>query len=483
MFKRIGILFLVILLCMGSLTSCLIVINDKSEGGETTAPTPETSAETKAPIEKVPPMTDVMNDSSAGAEKALEGLFADTKYPGQTLTVMVAEDTSLDLHSEQELSSERGLKLQAELISKKLECVVYINRIPYNTFLSDAQAAINAGLFYADVVCVPQKGIGYMKNEKMLADLNKLYGDIFVEDCYNIDAKQQASVNSSLYAIAGDGSLNPGAVTCVYLNKAISGTYGITESIYEAVANGTWTLDSLMQFRNMCTVTHEDLVAIGAVSAETAVEALFGGTGMKYFNTGAGTMPKVADNGARMDSFTAKMRGILADPLNFMWDEDISTQFEQEKCMFYIDTLEKASKLKGDYTVLPLPKLNETQDKYYTHVTDNAYVYAVLTNNNRPEYAPVLIRLLNETDQLLFDGYSRDLLDYALRNEQSYKNIREMFKTPNYQFAYMYGQIYNSIADGSYNALMQAVRSETSYKTYADRQNYNLQRDLKKLFS
>lgn len=479
MLKKIGILLLVTIMCLCSMTSCLIEIDDRS-GKSTTAV--QTEGATYVPPDKIPAMEDVLEKSRLEAEKAIADFVVEDDFTGLSLNVIIAEDTDLNLGASLETSYARALRLQSEIISEKLGCTVYITRTPYTTFLSDAQAALNAGLFYADVVCVPQKAMGHLVTQKLICDLNAVYGDVFVEGSIDQTAKSQASGANKLYGIAGNGTVNPAAYSCVYMNKTVAEACGITDSVYEAVENGSWTLDKMLEFKNSCTEQYEGIVSLTAKGSDIVVESLFGASGMKYTEVGVGALPKVAQNGERMAGFVAKMKGLLADGGNCVCADNAYELFEQGKALFCIDSMTAATSLKGDYTVLPLPKLDEGQGEYFTPADENAYMFVVLTSNNRSQYADTLIKLLNETAAVVNEGWARDLLDYALRNPESYGYVKEVLGKASYDFAYMYGGLYESIAGSSYTALINAVTTENTFESYTGAQAFKYGADVAELF-
>lgn len=480
MLKKFGIFFLVILLCLCSATSCVIEIDDRTEGGETS---PETVPETDRPYEYYPPMADALESSKSKALTAFEQIFAGKNFEGLELSVVIVEDADHKFSVNGDGTYSRAIEELSGLISERLGCNLTVLSTPYDTFLGDAKSSLDSGLFYADVVCVPQKAIGYLRNRNMIADLNSLYGDVFSAECYNTTATSQASGNNKLYGVVGNGAVSPNAYTCVYLNKSVSDAYGFTSEIYEAVNNGTWTLDLMLSYRGKCAENHSDIVSVGADSMDSFIESVFSASGMNYMTTALGALPTVANNGARLDNLVARLKAVTADPLSFMGTENADELFAQEKVLFYVDTLGVAPELNGNFTVLPMPKADAEQEKYFTPTDENAYVFCVLTSNNRTQYAVDLIRAFNEAGDMLHDGLARDYLDHVLRNEESYKYLKDILKAPNYDFAYMYGDSYAGVASSSYGALKQAVTTKNSFTYYTGRQTYNLKKELNNIFS
>lgn len=480
MLKKISIFFLVIMLCLCSATSCVIEIDDRTEGGETS---PETTLQTDKLLEHIPPMEDVLEQSKLNAEKNLSQVFTDKNFEGIELSVIIVEDTEKMFSVNGVTSYGRAVKEMSKLISKKLGCTLNVWAVPYDTFLKDAQSALDSGLFYADLVCVPQKAIGYLKNNNLIADLNALYGDVFAYESYNSSAIAQFSGNNKVYGVAGNGTVSPEAYSCVYLNKSVSDAYGLTSEIYEAVNNGTWTLDLMLGYKERCAERHPDIVSIGADSIDSFIESAFSASGMNYMTSSLSTLPAVANNGARLDNLVAKLRNVTADAASFVGAENAHELFAQEKLLFYVDTLGFSSTLNGNFTVLPMPKVDAEQDKYYTPANENAYAFCVLTSNNRTQYAIDLIRAFNEAGDMLHDGLARDYLDHVLRNEESYKYIKDIFKSPVYDFAYTYGDSYAGVASSTYGALKQAVTTKNTFAYYVGKQANNLKKDLTKIFS
>ncbi|MBE6642664.1 MAG: hypothetical protein E7615_03295 [Ruminococcaceae bacterium] len=478
MLKRIVILLLAMMLGIGSMTSC-IKLDDRSEDyGE------RETVETLAPSpERVPELPDPLNNAKALAEKALAGLTFDEDFKDLSLNVIIVEDTEIELGAEIETSYAKGLRMQSEIVSQKLGCTVFIRRMPYSTFLSDAQAYHDSGLFLADVICIPQKALGYMKNRGLLMELNSVYGDTFTEEYFDADAKLQGSGMNKLYGIAGDATVNPAAYTCLYLNKAMADDAGITEEIYGLVESGNWTFDAMLEYKVKIAEKYPDAFLFSSKDSGDVIEAMFGASGMKYMSTSPDGLPAVANNGDRLANLIAKLKTVLADPTVGYCAEDAYDIFGQNRSLFYIDTLQAAPSIKGDYTVLPMPKADSEQTEYYTPTSEEAYVYAVLSSNNRPEYADTLIKALNASAPVLSEGWSRDLLDYAFSNEQSYINVKSICENASYDFAYMYGDVYMSVADSTYNALKNAVLTNAGYDYYAGLQTWKLNGDMNALFS
>ena len=477
MLKKIAILFLVTLICLGSMTSCFIVIDERT--GEIKPP--RTEAQTLAPAEKVPSLPDILEEWKKTAGEALDAAFDSVDLNGDTFTIVIAYGDTVTFKANQETSYVKAMKIQEELIEEKFNCKVIINRISYTTLVSDAQASMRAGLHYADVVCFPQSGLGYLKQHKLIAELKGLYGEALDDPLFDTAAKNTASAKNGVYALGGSACIDPGAYGCVYLNKELSDKYGFTQEILDLVAKGGWTVDAMLSYKEKLTDDPE-AVAVTAKSDSVLINSLFGASGLKYMTSDPAGVPALADNGAAVDGLTATLRTFISDPLKCTFSNDAVKVFEKDKALFLVDTLASSIKTKGSYVVLPLPKANAEQADYICYTNGSAPLFGVLTTNNRAEYALDFIKALNITGNIVRDAWAKDLLDYAFREETSYGTVKNMFKTTGYDPALMYSDMYPSIKAATMDALKSAALSEQPYSFYSNQQFWNVSRDIGFLF-
>ena len=91
MFKKLLIVFFLLLFCIVSMTSCFVVVNkdnvnkDSDSGKETT--------QTTEKPQKVSPLPDVLENAVNKSEEALSKAFADKNFQNQSFTVTMAQDT------------------------------------------------------------------------------------------------------------------------------------------------------------------------------------------------------------------------------------------------------------------------------------------------------------------------------------------------------------------------------------------------------
>ena len=218
MLKKLLVVFFLLLFCVVSMTSCFVVVNKDNINNEG-----DIGNETQ-PVEKpqkVSPLPDVLEDATAKSEELLSNAFADKNFQNQNFTITMAQDAFVKTGSRDQTAFSRAFQLQSKLISERFYCTLYVNRFPYSSILSDTKTAMDTGAFYADVLVIPQKSIGYLRQNGVLYNLKELYDDALTKDDCDVDNTLQLLSENSLYGIVGNGVLSPGAYYCIYFNMKV----------------------------------------------------------------------------------------------------------------------------------------------------------------------------------------------------------------------------------------------------------------------
>ena len=460
------------------MTSCLIIVKDKTGQSYVTG-SPDESTESAAPQPTIPELPDFLEEGIKAADEAI----AQKDYEGRVFNIVMVDEVEMNISTDKETSYARAFEMRYELLKKKLNCDIRIVKVDKDTFLSEARTAVGAGMYYSDIVCVPQSMIGDMHLYGILLDLNESYAEAFTSEAWYKDAKTQSSGGNSAYAVAGNGCLSPDTYSCVYFNKDLTDFYGLTEDIYKSFADGSWTWDKLAEFRSKCTdAKHSDLISVGAKSSDVLIEGMFGASGMKFFANELGTRPAAADNGDRANALVRKLKEMIGDKTQFVSGDDSWTMLAQEKVMFYIDTLDRAPLLDCNFGVVPIPKFDSAQERYYTYANGDTHMFAVLKTTENSDAVVEFLNAYNEASRVIRDAWLRDLLDFALGDANSYKAVETVFDSVTFEFGYMYSQCSIPVSESSFAALKKAVLQgyDFDYAVYA--QTWKLSTDMRSLF-
>ena len=182
------------------------------------------------------------------------------------------------------------------------------------------------------------------------------------------------------------------------------------ESPYDLVTNNQWTIDKLSE---LIKNTYEDKNGNGKRDAEdiygfvnaTAAkrDAWYFALGYKYAEVQNNEIVSLLD-GEHIQNYIDKM-------LNFYTDDtmlaDTTTyggtaqdiQFRNERAYFYSSGVFMTEEIKADestfeYGVVPMPKLNSEQDRYYTHLSNTYDTWCVSFNANDLELSSAVLECM-----------------------------------------------------------------------------------------
>ncbi len=285
-------------------------------------------------------------------------------------------------------------------------------------------------------------------------DINKEY---FYQDFVN-----ELTVNDTLFYIVGDYSLTLWEYMYVmYFNKEIVESENI-EDVYQLVRDGKWTIDKCIELSKGI---YRDLDGNGwpgeydrfgfITDYENTSDALFSQFDLH--------VSKHDENGnIVLDVDQGKMVSVLEKMIDFYKTEDVFTFktdssmtedeiplndiFTEGRALFLPSRLEKAQEYRAmetDFGIVPHPKWNEEQDKYYTQ-SWNAYSVAVIPMDAKNlEMSGAVLDILSE---LSYKKVIPAYYDMALKNKFARDNesgemldiIREGI-TVNFAFFYDVG--------------------------------------------
>ncbi len=156
--------------------------------------------------------------------------------------------------------------------------------------------------------------------------------------------------------------------------------------LYEVLEAGKWTISFMMEtqksvIRDLNGDTKYDFNDIyGLIANNFSVDCFIGGTGHRFVTRESdGTLELNLVNERFVDIYDAIRRITLTDNGAYLtdrylgghYDEEIEKVFEDNRALFWITNLkgvQRRRKMEGSFGVLPMPKLDESQDKYYAHL-------------------------------------------------------------------------------------------------------------------
>ena len=274
--------------------------------------------------------------------------------------------------------------------------------------LKDVETACQTDPY--DAICI------YNLTPYMLAQ-NGLCANLYDDNYLDLTAPwwpasllDEILVNDTLYAISESNDFGLlRNMMAMFFNVELLDARGM-ESPYDLVANNEWTIDKLSA---MIKDTYDDKNGNGKRDAEDIYgfvnataskrDAWYFALGYKYAEVQNGEIVSLLD-GEHIQNYIDKMLDfytddtMLADTTTYGGTaQDI--QFRNERAYFYSSGVFMTEEIKADestfeYGVVPMPKLNSQQDRYYTHLSNTYDTWCVSFNANDMDLSSAVLECM-----------------------------------------------------------------------------------------
>ncbi|MCQ2431775.1 MAG: hypothetical protein MJ175_04135 [Clostridia bacterium] len=200
---------------------------------------------------------------------------------------------------------------------------------------------------------------------------------------WNQDANVMFRIGDQQYAAVGDFNLSMYSKSYLYfVNKDLYKSIGFDDNLYELVKSGKWTKDKLLEIAKQGA---KDIDGDGKMGdddqyglAETTkihYQMLITGAGYKFVDIGKDGMPYFAVPGN--EKMLSMMQELLGDHADTSWYYRESTPmggvpdaiWEKGRTLFVSSTMWNTEKYRDynfDIGMIPAPKYDEAQDRYYS---------------------------------------------------------------------------------------------------------------------
>ncbi len=329
--------------------------------------------------------------------------------------------------------------------------------VPYGDISKYVKKSVSAGEDAYDLVIgqMEQSGKdvlgGYFMNWYDLPYVN------FSKPWYPATLVEQATINDKMYIIASDMSLSYIIYTyCIYYNKALAQTYDLPD-VYALVKNGEWTLEKLYSLSKMVYEDTDnsndkslgDTFGLYATLGGCAVSAYFYGIDQPYAS--------IQNNAISMDVNSEKTVDALAvmrdNFFNYdqIWGEVTNTSGKVTADAFvtgkYVFTpcmirygLQEIRQSDFEWGILPYPKWDEAQDRYYSAIDAGTSVLTVPTTAQNTEMIGAIVEALSaESWKGVMPTFYDTVMDSKIANdEETVQMLDTVFDSRVIDFAYLY---------------------------------------------
>lgn len=448
------------LLCV--LATSLIILPGCSDApadkkADTTAPSAESTVSEELTTEET--------------KRWLDNLPEKMDFGGETIRFIVEEGSNGELSkrsvwTEEDSADvvdaaiyERNMAVE-ERLGLKIELV---DSIMFAGLPAIVTQSITAGSDDYDIVGTYQYYGIKMALDGLFMNLARLDTFDFSQNYWATEYIDNMSYKGAKYWATGDLALRYiGGMYVTYVNQRIwLDNFGDT-SIYQLVRDGQWTLDKLFQLSE---TVYNDLNGNGKIdkddllgwiiNIQDPIDGMASGSMIKCSEINADGVPEIRLNNERTYTFYEKLYKLVYEGKgSFVSASDDSvtsmTMFANCNVFATVNKLYQAEiylrEMTDDYYIVPVPKLDEAQERYNTMLHDGVTLFGIPVTNKKVEATSSMLEALAaESHRVVAPAY----YDVALkikysRDPESAEMIDLIHDNVSSDFAGLYS---NSLSD------------------------------------
>jgi len=329
--------------------------------------------------------------------------------------------------------------------------------VPFGEISNYVKKSVNAGDDAYELVIgqMEQSGKdvlgGYFMNWYDLPHIN------FKQPWYPSTLVEEATVNDKMFIIASDLSLSYILYTyCIYYDKVAASNYDLPD-LYQIVDDGKWTLDTMFSLaKDIYTDTdgsndrsEGDYFGMYAALDGCTVSAYFYGIDQPYAS--------VKNDAVSMDVNSDKTVSALEVfrenffETNGIWSvksgvttQGAANEFITGNYLFAPSiikySLYQLRETENEWGILPFPKWDEAQDRYYSAIDAGASVLTVPTTAQNTEMIGAVVEVLSaESWKTVMPTFYDTVMDSKIANDEgTVRMLDTIFDSRVIDFAYLY---------------------------------------------
>lgn len=453
--RNLSLLLSILMLSSVAMTSC----SDNGDTEETkkqqTTQTDNTTTEVGDSAEEEKELTELEKRA------AIDDNLPDTTFGGKSFIVAATQAKEYEILSEEYTGEatndavyDRNLRV-SDRFDVKIESYITTN-YPYN----DVKTVVTSGTYAYDIVSFWNFTAYTPITANVLYNWCDMPNIDLTQPWYNQLANDPATINGKLFAINSDLSISSLQYTYgMFFNQNLWDKYGVSASeLYNSVFDGTWTVDKM---NSMTSGIWEDTNGDGIHDRDdihgysTSLNLNPSDVWLAAFDLDVAT---INDDGTFEITFfnektiTALEKAIALtyDPNSYINSDwlDVAKQFAESKVamtqLYFWQTAEYLGEMEDTYGILPMPKLDETQQNYYTNAWDQFSVFAIpktITDDSKEMVGTVFAALSAESYKTVFPTYYDQALKSRYSQDRETAEIIDLImEGRKFEFTFQFGE-------------------------------------------
>lgn len=437
------------------------------------------------------------------------------KYVDQEIVVAVDSNYKYELYASEESDStvDQLVYKRNQLIQQRFGCTISLDETTatgledissHYTYIQDS---LNRGECQFDLIMLMAYQTGKLVTSGYYLDWleDTTYCKASIEggaEWWPTNINKDSTIMGHQYLAVSDLCLTTMEMCySVLFNKDLEGDNNVaknefnTETLYQAVDNGTWTLD---HFYNIVKDFYRDSQTSGVQGTKDEAD-LYGLTlgrgtdsdawafalGFQYVTNNGVDMPEIWTVTTKVNSAIETLRNLTSNDYTYgaVWGDGYSkrTQFFVDgHALFDLSSLEQLKRdtfheMESDYGVLPYPKYDTNQKQYLTGTMDHYTMLSIPLYSFNLELTDVVVEALSaESCNSVKDAYYESVLKYnSSRDPDSIRMIELIMAGRRYDLTtYHYAEFASSPSGGDGSSLGLFFRYLLSSDTKTDASTY-----------
>ena len=435
-------------LAMGSaiLTSCA---STSDSDASAVAQTAETTAAVTA-----------VETTEEDVRRAVSDNVPEFDFGGAAFRTITQDSTANDIWVEGETGDilDDAIYARNRMVEERFNITIpEVLAVPFGEISSYVKKTVSAGEDAYELVIgqMEQTGKdalgGYFMNWYDLPHVN------FSQPWYPSTLVEQATVNDKMYIIASDLSLSYIIYTyCVYYDKVAAANWDLPD-LYQLVDEGKWTMEKMFQFGKQVYLDTDGSNDRSEGDYYGMFAALDGCTVSAYFYGAEQPYASIKNDEIVMDVNCDKTVSILDVMRENLFNTDgiwsvtsgITSQgaanaFITGNYLFAPSiikySLYQLRDTENEWGILPFPKWDEAQDRYYSAIDAGASVLTVPTTAQNTEMIGAVVEVLSaESWKTVMPTFYDTVMDSKIANDEgTVRMLDTIFDSRVIDFAYLY---------------------------------------------
>ena len=404
--------------------------------------------------------TAISTDAPAAEEKL--GVPATADYGDETFNILSAGNVAYaDFTAEETASTPLDIAQYKRRALVEQNYHIKINETVEKAYSSGGgpgytqlSTDANAGDCNYDLALVAGYDVTVLAYSNYLYDLASVPGIDLSKSWWDGRANESLAVRGVMFFTTGEITVSDNDVAFVVLfNKDLRAAYNL-DNPYEMVYDGTWTLDN---FGALCKTVTEDLDQNGTMNASDRFGLLVWDDSVLGIVNAAGQRccTIAADGEIRLTLYNETTAAALDKYFSIIYDTQYAITYQREKAnpldmwqadrgLFWMTTMGRIPQLRGmesDFGILPYPKLNAEQDRYYATVApyNSQFVCVPLIQKDIERTGTVTEALAYYGKKIVTPAYyDVNLVGQSTRDEESSDMLEIIFDNLVFDIGYYY---------------------------------------------